>query len=269
MRSQSDVPLPTIQYLCEPNSTKEQLQAASIFTALVGLTSVLNESLEHVYNIKEQKYNDASRIESALQQWVDSLIGVPQRIILDGTDLEAPAGANLRLAYLSMNLLLQRIKLDAAKQQPMPLKEKILEIYLQGRQTAEEILTFTQSLQSAQLNDFWLGVSAFAYPTTVNFLLRHALETEISAASLAQTESFQLARQLIDILRLHKENHRWDMGDVCLAEHAELVDKVVANLTSESNTVDIIFDLEEFVMPDASILDEFFPSLWDPLQNVW
>ena len=142
-----------------------------------------------------------------------------------------------------------------------------MSIYLQGRQSAEQILSFTQDLQATQLSYFWLSVGAFTYPSTVNFLLRHALETESSPSGLAETSSFQLAKQFIDILRLHKDKHGWDMGDVCLAQHAEIVDKVLANAAPDNVGTDDMFELREFFVQDPSILDQYFPSFWDPPQN--
>lgn len=166
-----------------------------------------------------------------------------------------------------MRLLLDKIKLESAKQDSDCSEEQIMNIYLQGRQSAEKILNFTQDLQATQLSDFWLSAGAFTYPSTVNFLLRHALETESSPSGLAETPSFQLAKQFIDILRLHKENHGWDMGDVCLAQHAEMVDKVLANAAADNFCTDDMFDLHDYLAQDASILNQYFPSLWDPPQN--
>ncbi|OAA52745.1 N-terminal binuclear Zn cluster-containing/DNA binding domain-containing protein [Beauveria brongniartii RCEF 3172] len=249
--SQHDVPLPTRQHLCRPGLSAKESWAASIFAALVGLTSVLDTCLGNMYNIEQRQSTS-----------------IPRVIIVRGTSLNLPGASNLRLAYLSMRLLLQRTQLEAMKQDSgSSSEEQLLNSSLQGRQLAEEILLFTQHLQPIQLNDFWLPVTAFIYPSTINFLLRHALETESSVTGLAQTFSFQLARQLIDILRLHKEAHGWDMGDVCLAQHAEIIDRVLANVAQESHHGAVeMMNLHDFVMPDAFILDGFFPSLslWDP-----
>ncbi|KAM3500364.1 hypothetical protein MY10362_006462 [Beauveria mimosiformis] len=227
--SQHNVPFPTRQHLCQPGLSAKESSAASIFAALVGLTSVLDTCLGNLYNIEQQQSMGAS---------------------------------NLRLAYLSMRLLLQRTQLEAMKQDSgSSSEEQLLNSALQGRQLAEEILLFTQHLQPIQLNDFWMPVAAFIYPSTINFLLRHALETESSVTGLAQTFSFQLARQLIDILRLHKEAHGWDMGDVCLAQHAEIIDRVLANVLAQESHHGAVemMNLHDFVMPDAFILDGFFP----------
>lgn len=257
-----------MQFLCHPDSTEKELQVASAFIALVGLTGVLNVSLQQIYNTEKHKSRSTLQIELALHAWVDSLVGVSRRIIIRGSNLDLPGASNLRLTYLSMKLLLDKIKLESAKQDSDCSEEQAMNIYLQGRQSAEQILSFTQDLQATQLNDFWLSVGAFTYPSTVNFLLRHALETESSPSGLADTLSFQLARQFIDILRLHKEHHGWDMGDVCLAQHGEIVDKVLANAAADNLCADDMFDLQDFLVQDASILDQYFSGLWDPPQNL-
>ncbi|OAQ99555.1 hypothetical protein LLEC1_01327 [Akanthomyces lecanii] len=266
-QSHQDVPPPTVQHLCHPECTEKELQVASIFIALVGLTGVLDVSLQQIYNTEKHKNWSTLQIELPLHTWVDSLRGIPQRIVVRGSNLDLAGASNLRLTYLSMKLLLDKIKLESAKQVPNNSEGQIMEIYLQGRQSAEQILGFTQNLQATQLNGFWLSAGAFTYPSTVNFLLRHALETEGSPSGLAQTSSFQLARQFVDTLRLHKEKHGWDMGDVCLAQHAEIVDKVLANAAPNNISTDDMFDLHDLFGHDAFVLDQYFSGLWDTPQN--
>ena len=133
--------------------------------------------------------------------------------------------------------------------------------------TSEEILMLIQDLQPEHLGDFWMSVSAFSFPAAVNFLLRCALETENSPEGLAQSPSFKIARDLITTLRSHQEQHKWDLGDVCLAQHAEIVDKMLAGaVPDEQGGNSSSLDLQDF---DVSILDHIFPSVWDPLQNAW
>ncbi|TQV97779.1 N-terminal binuclear Zn cluster-containing/DNA binding domain-containing protein [Cordyceps javanica] len=273
-QSQQDVPPPTVQYLCPANSKGKTLRAASIFIALVGLTKVLDISLEHIYNIQEHNIQEHKRrstpqIESAFHEWADSLVGVARGVVVLGTDLDAPGACNLRLAYLSMKLLLQRIQPEASTKRSGPPEQRDVTDYFQGLQVAEEVLNFTKNLHSKQLSDFWMSVGAFVYPTTVNFLLRHALETQSSPTSLVQSSSFQLARELIDILRLHKESCGWDMGDVCLAQHGDIIDKVLTSVGPENHDVGDMLELQDFIMPDDLTLDQLFPGLWDPLQNAW
>lgn len=255
--------------MCPPNADIKAQKTASVFTALSCLTDVLDQYLRPVYKIDSNKHWSIAQFELALHAWSDSLRDSIRQVIVHGTNLDIPGASNLRLAYLSIKLLLQRISLEATQQQADSSADQVMSCYFQARQTAEEIIVFTQALRATQLNDFWLSVSAFAYPTTINFLLRHALETETSPGALAQSTSFCMARDLIDTLRSHQETNDWEMGDMCLAQHAEIVDKVLANMAPQTADADNVPIPENFVMPDASILDQFFPSLWDPLQNVW
>lgn len=204
-----------------------------------------------------------------MNNWIETLDDDVRRIIIRGTCLETPGSANLRLAYLTVRLLQQRIELERCKESYGPQDSHLLNCYIEARRTSEEILLFTQELQPNHLGDFWMPVSAFAFPATVSFLLRCALETENSPAGLVQSSSFRVACDLISALRSHQEQHGWDLGDICLAQHAEIVDEILAGASTEEQGADGELDLQEFLMPDASIMDQFFPSLWDPLQNAW
>lgn len=237
--------------------------------ALFGLTTVLDLHLQQIYHIGGNKEQEPANLELALNNWVESLDEDIRRIIIRGTCLDTPGSANLRLAYLTVRLLRQRIELEKCKEIFDLEDSRLLNRYIEARRISEEILLFTQELQPQHLGDFWMPVSAFAFPATVSFLLRCALETENSPAGLAQCSSFRVACELISALRLHKEKHDWDLGDICLAQHAEIVDKILAGVSAEQQGTTNEFDMQDFFMPDASIMDQFFPSLWDPLQNAW
>lgn len=244
------------------------MRTASIFIALVRLTDVLGQHLQHVYAIGQNKPSNIANLELALNNWVESLTRSCRLIVIRGSRLEVPGAANLRLAYLTTRLLLQRMELETDKRMSVYHEERITNRYMQARHTAEEILLLLQELQIEQLGGFWLPVAAFAFPATVSFLLRCALETENSLASLAQSNSFRIARDLVTTLRSLQKRYEWDLADICLAQHSEIVDRILADVATfegGGNTM----DGQEFVMPDASILDQYFPSLWDPLQNSW
>ncbi|KAK5995232.1 2,2-dialkylglycine decarboxylase [Cladobotryum mycophilum] len=276
-RSQYDVPPPTLEYLCDDTATESKHRTASIFIALVGLTDVLDQHLQHVYHIGRDKPWNTTNLELSLNAWVETLSGSCRLIVIRGSRLDIPGAANLRLAYLTARLLLQRIELEEDKQSYESNESRLMNRYSQARQTAEEILMLTQEFQPEHLGDFWLPISAFTYPATVNFLLRCALETENSPEGLAQSGSFRIVRDLIATLRCHQEKYGWELGDVCLAQHAELVEKILAGVAldeqgqgsnnNSNNDGGSAMDIQDFIMPDSSILDQFFPSLWDPLQK--
>jgi hypothetical protein len=270
-RSQYDVPYPTLKYLCDDSAFQLHKHACLVFIALLGLTDVLDRHLEYVYNVDRSKSGTTTTsLELALNKWIDSLELEVRLIIIRGSHLDIPGAANLRLSYLALRLLLQRIELEADKQKHDAHHEKVISRYYQARQTAEEVLLLTREFQPSHLGDFWLSVSAFAYQTTVSFLLRCALETETSSADLVGNTAFKIACDLLDTLRKHQETFEWDLGDVCLAQHTEIVEKIHAGVAPDKPEGSSgSMELQDFVMPDASFIDQFFPNLWDPLQNAW
>ncbi|KAL2689850.1 hypothetical protein Neosp_003911 [[Neocosmospora] mangrovei] len=242
---------------------------ASIYVALVGLTDVLDLHLTHIYQIrKTDELGDVTHLELALNNWIDSLNDRVRRVIIRGTNLDIPGAPNLRLAYLTVRLLLQRIELEAEKRISSAGDSRLLNCYMEARRTSEEMLILTQELQPVHLADFWLPSSAFSFPAAVSFLLRCALETENSPSGLSQSNSLKIASDLLTALRSHKEEHAWDLGDICLAQHTEVVDKLLAMVPEEPGP-DGASDFSEFAMLDPSFIDQFLPSLWDPLQNAW
>lgn len=200
---------------------------------------------------------------------MESLTEEIRRIIIRGTTFEIPGTANLRLSYLTLRLLLERIELEEDKKLYDAQDSRLLNRYIQARRTCEEILILTQELKPEHLADFWLSSSAFSFLATVGFLLRCALETENSPSGLSQSGSLRIASNLISALRLHKNEHAWDVGDVCLVQHADIVEKLLTIAPAEDPTEDGTLDLQDFIIPDVSIIDQFFPSLWDPLQSAW
>ncbi|KAH0601470.1 hypothetical protein MHUMG1_00346 [Metarhizium humberi] len=267
-RIQYDVPLPTLECLCEGDSSEARVRTANVFIALVRLTDVLDQHLQRVYAVDGNRPWDTASLELALNNWVESLTGSCRLIVIRGSRLEIPGAANLRLAYLTTRLLLQRMELEAEKRIYDQLNERIMNRYIQARRTAEEILLLLQELQAEQLGGFWLPVTAFAFPATVNFLLRCALEMESSLQGLARSSSFRIAQDIVATLRKYQKQFEWDLADICVAQHAEIVDRILGGVAREEES-DNNMDIQEFSMPDASILDQYFPSLWDPLQNAW
>jgi len=226
-------------------------------------------SWQHVYCAGRDSSWDTPKLELALNSWVESLTGSTRLIILRGSHLDIPGAANLRLAYLTTRLLLQRIQLESDKQSYSADNQHLLNRYIQARRTSEEILLLVQELQPQHLGDFWMSVSAFSFPATVNFLLRCALESESSLAGLAQSTSFRIARDLVATLQSHHDKYSWDLADVCLAQHAEVVDKMLRGIAPDDSGGRSSGSLDDWPTPDASLIDQIFPSLWDSMQNVW
>ncbi|EKJ70833.1 hypothetical protein FPSE_08985 [Fusarium pseudograminearum CS3096] len=268
--SLNDVPKPLAENLCEEGASSDRMLKATVYIALVGLTDVLDLHLRHVHRLRNADEPRATtHLELALNSWVEDLGDDIRRVVIRGTNLAIPGAANLRLSYLTVRLLSQRIELEAEKRIREASDSRLLNRYMQARRTAEDILILVQELQAENLADFWLPSSAFALSTTVSFLLRCALETENSTSGLVQSSSLKIASDLLSTLRSHKEKHAWDLGDICLAQHTEVVEKLLAITPPEDPSAEEPQDFSSFFMPDDSFLDQLFPSLWDPLQNVW
>ncbi|KAG9500195.1 hypothetical protein J7337_008666 [Fusarium musae] len=266
----NDVPQPLVEHLCGEGNSSEQVLNASVYIALVGLTEVLDLHLRHVHQFSlSDESTDTTHLELALNNWIETLSDEIRRVVIRGNNLTIPGAANLRLSYLTVRLLLQRIELEAEKRVRDTEDSRLLNRYMQARRTAEDILILTQELQPEHLADCWLPSSAFAFSTTVSFLLRCALETENSTAGLVQSSSLKIASDLLSSLREHKEKNAWDLGDICLAQHADVVEKLRAMTPPEDSSAEEVLDFSSFAMAESSYLDQLFPSLWDPLQNVW
>ncbi|KAF5687363.1 transcriptional regulatory [Fusarium denticulatum] len=266
----NDVPQPLVEHLCGEGNSSEQVLNASVYIALVGLTEVLDLHLRHVHQFSlSDESTDTTHLELALNNWIETLSDEIRRVVIRGNNLTIPGAANLRLSYLTVRLLLQRIELEAEKRVRDTGDSRLLNRYMQARRTAEDILILTQELQPEHLADCWLPSSAFAFSTTVSFLLRCALETENSTAGLVQSSSLKIASELLSALSEHKEKSAWDLGDICLAQHADVVEKLRAMTPPGDSSAEEVLDFSSFAMAESSYLDQLFPSLWDPLQNVW
>lgn len=253
-----------MEYLTGKDASEAQIAAASVFIGLVTLTGVLDKYLEHVYDLNQGRDQDSSQtsldLELSLGQWEDSLSDDVRRIITRGNNLHIPGAANLRLAYLSTVLLRRRIELDIEKQEDAVPGDALTNRYIQVRRAAEEIVLLVQELEEIHLSDFWLPVSAFAFTSAMTFLLRCALETENTAGGLAQSASLKLAKNLIDSLQSHQQNSGWDLGDLCLAQYGEVVERLQ---TADSPSATVPEFQQLMMSSDVPMIDELFPNLWD------
>jgi hypothetical protein len=231
----------------------------------MSLTEVLDDFLQRIYRIRSSEAPAASSLEVFLNRWVESLSGDVRHAVVRGTALTIPGSANLRLSYLTTRLLARRIALEATKQSRGPSDDTILGCYFQARQTAEEIVISTREFGLVQLGDFWPSVSAFVYPATVSFLLRCALENCDSARDIVEDASFKIARDLLEAIKEHKDNHAWDLAELCLMQHSEIVERILHEAAMNEHATDQESDSwHDFLMSDTSFLDQFFPSFWDP-----
>lgn len=269
MRScQYDVPSPTLEYLLDAEHSRRAKQAASVFIALVSLSELLEGFLEHVYSLKPAVQTPSHDLELTLDQWVDGLGDDVRRIIVRGLSLEVPGASNLRLAYLSAKLLLRRIQLDQTKKAEDGGAASLNARYMQVRRTAEDIVSLVQELEEPHLGDFWLPVTGFTFSHTVTFLIRCALETVNDHGSLAQNPSLRLANDLIVALQAHQEQHGWDLADICVAQHSEVVTRLLTEEAPGDGYADAFLSSQDLSMLDFPFMDDMFPYMNADLFNV-
>ncbi|KUI61256.1 hypothetical protein VP1G_08434 [Cytospora mali] len=236
--------------------------------ALIGLSEVLDVYLVHLHDLRTpRRAMSTFNPEGVLSRWEESLSGDARRLILRGTDLNIPGASNLRLSYLFVRLLQRRIELDNGRHNgDQPDTGSLLNRYIHIRRAAEDIVLLVQELKSPQLNDFWLPTAAFIFTSTIAFLLRVALETEETAGGLAESLSLRLAKDLLDALQAHQQHANWELGDICIAQYAEVVEKLrKAPPISVGQEVpeDSVPDFQDFVIANLPDAEELFPNLWD------
>lgn len=180
--------------------------------------------------------------------------------------LEIPGAANLRLAYLSARLLLRRIQLDHTKKTDAAA-DALGAGYMQVRRTVEDIVSLVQELGEAQLGDFWLPVAAFTFSHTVTFLIRCALETVDAYGGLAQNPSLRLASDLIVALKSHQERNSWDLADICVSQHAEVVTRLMTEDVPDDGFMDTFLSAQDMSM-DFPFMDDMFPYTNAELFNM-
>ena len=222
------------------------------------MTGVLGHCLEHVYHIDKEspKRLEASplHLENHLTLWEDSLDEHIRRLVIRGTDLRGSGAANLRLAYLSVKLLICRIQLDFDRHSSH-ISDVDSVYYTQARRVAEEVVDFVRELDEAHCRDFWLPMNAYTLTSATTFLVRCAL----TSRGLPNNPSLRLARAMIDTLGELRRKYAWDIGDNCFNNCSDLIEKIEAAFRQPSSAT-FEFDLEDQILMDMDLtaLNDFF-----------
>ncbi|KEQ90403.1 hypothetical protein AUEXF2481DRAFT_48759 [Aureobasidium subglaciale EXF-2481] len=232
-RTQYDVPVPSTELLAYYPVSSIQLAGLSVFTALLTLTDVLSQYLEHMYRISRSAANDRSptspfNLESLLLDWEDTLPDDIRRLVIRGNDLGRAGAGNLRLSYLAVKLLLRRILRDATNLPPD--HESVVQARIQTQRVAEEIVLHVQELQRPHLRGFWMPTNGFTLTSATLFLLRDALKV----TNRTSNTSLKLAKDMIAGLQTHRNNEAWDLADDCLANCTDMTDIITARMNRES-----------------------------------
>lgn len=227
---------------------------------------MLDFCLEHVYNVRSEGLT--RNLDLELNKWIENLTGHVRKIIIRGTNLEIPGASNLRLAYLAIKLLLRRIELDRERQRHESDPEELANHIIDARRSAEDIVVLVQELEEWQLGDFWLPVASFTFVTTVTFLIRCSLEMDQNSTSLSQSPSLLMAQEFLSSLSLFQRKYGWDLSDLCLAQHHEVVAKLLTSMPEDDPLGEANIETRQPFMPDMAFIDAMFPSIWDTLQSM-
>lgn len=257
-QSHHDVPLPK-----QAKSTDR----ATTFETLANLTTVVGTHIEELYVISSETSREddiATRLLADLAYWTDSLTGDVRRIIVRGNNLDTSGAANLRLCYLAARFLGLRLQLSSDVDQIVagqPPNERLVTT----RRAAEDIILFVHELSVKQLGDFWLPIAAFVFSSVVTFLVRLAIQTELPVCeATTQSLSLSLANDLITSLRMHKDVHGWELGDVCLAQYGEVVDQLWSQ--SVAGEADMSWLDAAALGSYPLFLDSVIEDQWDPFR---
>ncbi|KAI0486762.1 fungal-specific transcription factor domain-containing protein [Xylaria cf. heliscus] len=264
--SQHDVPPSALTFVADDSQMTHVSATCFTFEAFVGLSQVLETYLDHIYNLHQPSSDGRGtiriRLEKQLAEWEDNLTNELRRVILRGTNLSIPGCANLRLSYLYLRLLIQKLGIDDVKQNQPIDPEELDSRLIYARQAAESIVLFIQELDDAALRDFWFPFNAFALSGTVAFLFRCALESEKGGVSVAQSRYLKLAKDLIIALRSHQFRMNWDLGNICVAQYATILDHVA----SDDRSLETISDLHQLCPTDFAEFDQMSLNDWDLFQ---
>ncbi|KAI9686742.1 MAG: hypothetical protein M1822_002801 [Bathelium mastoideum] len=257
---------------CQYDVRVPQFNDASIsatFVGLLTLTEILDTYLEHLYRLPKEQRSCCSlqsvNLEGRLTRWEASLPNELRRAVLRGVGHFIPGSSNLRFAYLYVRFLGRKLGLDSERDDRTADVSSVEVLYFQARRAAEEIVLFVQELTEMALNDFWLPLIAFALSSTVAFLLRCAIEVENDSTGFASSISLKLAKDMITALQSHRQRFRWDLGDICLAQYSEVVEKLRTVSTAPSDELPDLKQIWTLSMPGG---DESFEILWDCFANA-
>lgn len=252
-RQQYDVPVPSIENICGPKASPTQRGAAAVFVALVTLTVVLGRFLEYIYHVCKDMPNSPeisiSELGHMLSQWEESLSNDVRQIVIRGIDLSVPGAANLRLAYLAVQLLLRRIQLDAEKSR-LEIGQPTTSYHaINSQRAAEEIVLLVKELDESHLFGFWIPVNAFALTSATTLLLRSALRSSDPLSSAPM----KIAKDMIVSLKAH-QNLGWDLAENCLSRCGEVIDRIEER-SNDPGTEPPNF--QDLLNEDTFILDDF------------
>ncbi|KAF3935090.1 hypothetical protein ABW19_dt0201795 [Dactylella cylindrospora] len=203
-------------------SNSHQQAFTPSFLHLCSLSEILVEMLPFVYQLNPDPVVMFEKLKTTavmLRGWEDMWAAASRYPSKDS------GRSNLQFCYLSAKLLFSRLSLRAAwLQSHNGHATAIIHDCLADLQmAATKVLEFVSNLTPAQLQEFWLPYTSHLLVTATMILLRCAVETENQAIKVACAATLI---SLKDNLELHRDNHAWELGELCLERCAELISRV-------------------------------------------
>ncbi|KAK6544350.1 hypothetical protein TWF694_001051 [Orbilia ellipsospora] len=251
---------------------------SSSFYSLCSLSQVLAEMLPMVYHLNPDLITMIETLKSAalmLRRWEEGSADSARRAATKDN-----SGSNLQFCYLSAKLLFSRLSLRAAWLQSHNgsnagvIHECLVDLQL----AATRVLEYVSNLTPAQLHEFWLPYTSHLLVVATMILLRCAVETENQAIKIACAGTLM---SLKDNLELHRDNHGWELGELCLERCAELISRVqsvplpvtttdAATMLPVIPTPTNITDDETFQFLNDTSLMTFDPmGGFDAIDDIW
>ncbi|KIW16091.1 hypothetical protein PV08_06142 [Exophiala spinifera] len=231
-QDQYDVPVPTVDLLV-PRSRSESpkhVRAAEIYIQLCHLTEILGEVLPMIYRLRggmSTATDRTARLEVQLDSWVEDLPTWLKIGDFSQSRSHIPGLVNLQLSYLAVRMLLCRI---AWHEHSLRLKtspdDGVTEYsrLLSCQAAAEDVVRLVMSLTRSDLSGFWLPYNAHHFTSAVTLLLRCALHQTVDQAT--RDRCMASARTLIDRLRRHSKEDKWDLAETCLSQSESILKRI-------------------------------------------
>ncbi|KAK6531420.1 hypothetical protein TWF281_008225 [Arthrobotrys megalospora] len=253
----------------------------SSFYSLCSLTQILAEILPMVYHLNPDPRTLMETLRTTatmLGKWEESQTPESTR----RPPAKDNASSHLHFCYLSVKLLFSRLSLRAAWQQQSHTTNNtnpaliIHDCLVDLQLAATKVLEYISNLTTPQIQEFWLPYTSHLLVVATMILLRCAVETENQAVKAACAATLG---SLKDSLESHRDNHGWELGELCLERCGELISRVqstappaavipvVAPVVPTPNTV---ADEEAFQFLNDTSLMPFDPlGGFDAIDDIW
>lgn len=279
----NDVGLPTIADI--PTGTRDvhSRRAAECFISLCRLTAILQDALPHIYNMQSREVAASDEklniCQAALDDFFDTL---PTWLTSSWAKREAlvTGALNLQMSYFAVKLTLARLRLRTSKETATDSRlSKDHDERVQDCQAAAmEIANLVNTLTHEDAHGFWLPFTAYHLSMTVTVLLRCAAETSGLTQRRTSVEACQTTLRKLRALR---DDAGWDLGDICISQCDEVVDRASRALlgvpSEQGGGVEAVVDAagDDMTSLDPDDMAELFggdpegfPWLWDGVNFV-